>query len=115
MSLSLLVGNRLWGMIVCHNATPRPVSAALRGACQEIAEVVAARLFRMEAERRACGLLQARNRADALADALSEIQDTGGRDRAARADAAVLVRLHGTFRQGFTANPSAMAQSRPRR
>ena len=26
MSLSLLVGNRLWGMIVCHNATPRPVS-----------------------------------------------------------------------------------------
>jgi len=72
MSLSLLVGNRLWGMIVCHNATPHPVSAALRGACQEIAEVVAARLFRMEAELRASGFLQARNRADTLADALSE-------------------------------------------
>jgi two-component system, chemotaxis family, sensor kinase Cph1 len=75
MSLSLLVGNRLWGMIVCHHACPRMVSAPMRGACQELAEVVATRLFRMEAEQRASGFLQARTRADTLADALSDTPD----------------------------------------
>jgi chemotaxis family two-component system sensor kinase Cph1 len=113
MSLSLLVGNRLWGMVVCHNATPLRVSAALRGACQEIAEVVAARLFRMEAEQRASGFLQARNRADTLADALSETPElVAGIERRAPMllswfdCTALLGRIHGkSIRHGTAANP----------
>ncbi len=120
MSLSLLVGNRLWGMIVCHNATPRPVSAALRGACQEIAEVVAARLFRMEAEQRASGFLQARNRADMLADALSETPElAAGIERRAPmllswfGCTALLGRIHGKpIRHGTAANPPTTLPTR---
>jgi two-component system, chemotaxis family, sensor kinase Cph1 len=121
MSLSLLVGNRLWGMVVCHNATPHPVSAALRGACQEIAEVVAARLFRMEAEQRASGFLQARNRADTLADALSEAPElAAGIERRAPmllswfGCTALLGRIRGkSIRHGTAATPPATLPTPP--
>ena len=120
MALSLLVGNRFWGMIVCHSVTPRPVSAALRGVCQELAEVVAARLFRMEAERRASGFLQARNRADTLAEALSETPDlAAGIERRAPMllswfdCTALLGRIHGKpIRHGTAATPPQALPSR---
>ncbi|GEO40902.1 histidine kinase [Skermanella aerolata] len=113
MALSLLVGNRFWGMIVCHSATPRTVSAPLRGVCQELAEVVAARLFRRDAEHRATGFLQARNRADMLADALSESPDlVSGIERRAQMllswfdCTALLGRIHGKpVRCGTDATP----------
>lgn len=41
MSISLVEGNRLWGLISCHNATPRRVPAHVRTACDFLGQVVA--------------------------------------------------------------------------
>lgn len=40
-SISLLVGNTLWGLISCHNAEPRPLSLHIRTACELIGRVLA--------------------------------------------------------------------------
>ena len=34
MSISLLEGERLWGLVACHHREPRPVVAATRAACE---------------------------------------------------------------------------------
>lgn len=41
MSISLVEGDRLWGLISCHNATPRRVPAHVRTACDFLGQVVA--------------------------------------------------------------------------
>lgn len=40
MSISIVRDNRLWGMISCHNLTPRFVSYEVRQACELIAQVL---------------------------------------------------------------------------
>lgn len=75
--------------------------------------MVAARLFRRDAEHRATGFLQARNRADMLADALSESPDlVSGIERRAQMllswfdCTALLGRIHGKpVRCGTDATP----------
>lgn len=47
MSLSIIVGNELWGLIACHNETPRYVPADLRAACE-----LFARMFSLQLEAR---------------------------------------------------------------
>ena len=97
------------------------MSAPLRGVCQELAEVVAARLFRRDAEHRATGFLQARNRADMLADALSESPDlVSGIERRAQMllswfdCTALLGRIHGKpVRCGTDATPPPQTFWRP--
>ncbi len=49
MSLSLVVGGRLWGLIVCsHESGPRPLDYERRAACELVAEVTASTLTAKE-------------------------------------------------------------------
>lgn len=44
MSISIIVGNALWGLISCHNATPKRVPEHVRAACDLIGQVLALQL-----------------------------------------------------------------------
>ena len=46
--ISLVVGGDLWGLIACHNYTPRFVSFETRGVCELFAEIVATRIAALE-------------------------------------------------------------------
>jgi len=41
MSVSLIVKGELWGLISCHNATPRPVPVEKRTACEQVGQILA--------------------------------------------------------------------------
>jgi chemotaxis family two-component system sensor kinase Cph1 len=41
MSVSLMVKGQLWGLISCHNATPRPVPFDNRTACEQLGQILA--------------------------------------------------------------------------
>jgi two-component system, chemotaxis family, sensor kinase Cph1 len=41
MSVSIVVEGRLWGLISCHNAAARPVSAHIRAACDFLGQLLA--------------------------------------------------------------------------
>ncbi|WP_313031868.1 ATP-binding protein [Massilia alkalitolerans] len=41
MSVSLIVKGKLWGLISCHNAEPRPVSVEKRTACEQLGQILA--------------------------------------------------------------------------
>jgi chemotaxis family two-component system sensor kinase Cph1 len=41
MSVSLMVKGKLWGLISCHNATPRPVGFEERAACEQLGQILA--------------------------------------------------------------------------
>jgi two-component system, chemotaxis family, sensor kinase Cph1 len=41
MSVSIVVGGRLWGLIACHHRTPRHVPYSVRMACDVLAQVLA--------------------------------------------------------------------------
>jgi len=53
MSLSLVIGGRLWGMIACHHHSPRAVPYPARLACEAMAQVVSATVSGIEANERA--------------------------------------------------------------
>ncbi|OON62046.1 ATPase [Massilia sp. KIM] len=40
MSVSLLVKGKLWGLISCHNTSPRPVSVEQRTACEQLGQIL---------------------------------------------------------------------------
>lgn len=44
MSLSLVRGGKLWGLIACHHRTPRPLPFALRAGCEVFAQMVSLQL-----------------------------------------------------------------------
>jgi len=44
MSLSIMIGDTLWGLIVCHNGTARHVAADLRLACELFAQLFSLQL-----------------------------------------------------------------------
>ena len=48
MSVSILRGDRLWGLIACHNLAPRHVSHDARQACEMVAQVLAWQIGVME-------------------------------------------------------------------
>lgn len=56
MSLSIMIGERLWGLIACHNDSPRYIAADLRLACELFAQLFSlqldARIERATAQRR---------------------------------------------------------------
>ena len=41
MSVSLIVKGKLWGLISCHNAEPRPVPVEKRTACEQLGQILA--------------------------------------------------------------------------
>ncbi|MEO8859364.1 MAG: ATP-binding protein [Burkholderiaceae bacterium] len=48
MSVSLVVGGRLWGLISCGHRTPRRVPARLRSACESIGRIVSLQIAALE-------------------------------------------------------------------
>ena len=48
MSISILVGNELWGLISCHNEAPRQVSPAVRNGCDFLAQILAMQISATE-------------------------------------------------------------------
>ncbi|KNE25478.1 MULTISPECIES: ATP-binding protein [Achromobacter] len=68
MSLSIVIGDRLWGMIACHHHGPRPIPYPARLACEALAQVLSAALANIEGAERAA---QARRNA-ALVSELTE-------------------------------------------
>ena len=50
MSISIVVGGRLWGLFACHHATPRLVPYGLRMSCVVLSDIVSALVERHLAE-----------------------------------------------------------------
>ncbi|CAL8977922.1 Phytochrome-like protein cph1 [Rhodoplanes serenus] len=50
MSVSILRGDRLWGLIACHNRAPRHIGHDARQACEMVAQVLAWQIGVMEEE-----------------------------------------------------------------
>lgn len=48
MSVSVLRDGRLWGLIACHNDTPRHIPFELRAACELLGQVVSIRIAALE-------------------------------------------------------------------
>ncbi|EDX86013.1 PAS fold family [Synechococcus sp. PCC 7335] len=48
MSISLIVENRLWGLIACHHSQPRSVSLDIRNACEFLGQIASLELFRQQ-------------------------------------------------------------------
>ena len=48
MSVSILVDGRLWGLVSCHNATPRRLNAQARTACDLLGKVVSQQISNRE-------------------------------------------------------------------
>ncbi|MBB1596843.1 ATP-binding protein [Achromobacter sp. UMC46] len=53
MSLSIVIGGRLWGMIACHHHSPRPIPYPARLACEALTQVLSAALANIEGSERA--------------------------------------------------------------
>ena len=48
MSISLIVEDRLWGLIACHHSQPKRVSAETRSACEFLGQMASLELFRQQ-------------------------------------------------------------------
>ena len=44
LTVSIVIGNRLWGMIACHHCAPRPADSATRSVCEVIGRIFAAQI-----------------------------------------------------------------------
>ena len=52
LTISLLHGNRLWGMLACHHRTPKSIDARLRAACQMLGQVFSLQVVAQEGRER---------------------------------------------------------------
>jgi light-regulated signal transduction histidine kinase (bacteriophytochrome) len=75
MSISIISGGRLWGLIACHNAVPKPVSPAVRTAADLFGMFVSMRVAAREQEETMSRYERAQHVRDALALRLSEARD----------------------------------------
>ena len=64
MTVSIIVGNRLWGMIACHRPAPHRVDHSTRSVCELIAQTLASQV----ALRTENGVLQLRSKSRQLLD-----------------------------------------------
>jgi chemotaxis family two-component system sensor kinase Cph1 len=53
MSLSIVVQDRLWGLLACHHASPRRVPYSIRIACDVLTQMLASTVQNLEARERA--------------------------------------------------------------
>jgi light-regulated signal transduction histidine kinase (bacteriophytochrome) len=72
---SLVVGNRLWGLIACHHYSPRFVHFEVRAACELLAESVATRIAALESFAQAQSELSARRLEQRMVEAISREGD----------------------------------------
>ncbi|MES2758797.1 MAG: ATP-binding protein [Pseudomonadota bacterium] len=59
MSISIVVGGRLWGMLACHHMAPRQVPYSIRMAADVLAQVLASSVQTLEARGHAAGIERA--------------------------------------------------------
>jgi chemotaxis family two-component system sensor kinase Cph1 len=59
MSVSIVIGGRLWGMIACHHMTPRRVPYPIRMAVDVMAQVIAATVQSLDAQAREAAIARA--------------------------------------------------------
>ncbi|MFM0137990.1 GAF domain-containing protein [Caballeronia grimmiae] len=80
MSMSILVDDKLWGLISCHHATPRLPPFEVRTACEHVAQIVSLQLearetqsesqYRLELRRMLSKLLSSMANTDSFVEAL---------------------------------------------
>lgn len=96
MSMSIIVGERLWGLISCHHGSPRTPAFELRSACEHIAQILSLQIEASEAQSEATYRLDLRRTLGAL---LAQMANTENFVDALAADAKDLL--------GFTASAGA--------
>nr|WP_051180577.1 ATP-binding protein [Caballeronia insecticola] len=80
MSMSILVNDKLWGLISCHHATPRLPPFEVRTACEHVAQIVSLQIearetqdeahYRLELRRMLSKLLSSMANTDSFVEAL---------------------------------------------
>ncbi len=78
MSISIISGGRLWGLIACHNSVPKPVAPAVRSAADLFGMFVSMRVAAREQEDTMLHYERAQQVRDTLAHRLSEAPDFDG-------------------------------------
>ncbi|QEI06125.1 GAF domain-containing protein [Pigmentiphaga aceris] len=72
MSVSIIVEGRLWGLISCHHATPKPVSMHTRSACDVLGRMLSLQVEAKEANSDALRRLELRNIMVRMLSAMSD-------------------------------------------
>lgn len=95
LSVSIVLGQELWGMIVCHAGRPVPVPYEMREACKHLAAALAQQIETIEVKHRAGEAEQlASRREDALAK-LAEADAVGAEIKRRLPEILDLVPAHG--------------------
>ena len=68
-SVSILDGHKLWGLMICHNITPKPIAQALRSRCLELAILYIKRYQKLKIE-------QAKLEWSGLADPFAHLRES---------------------------------------
>jgi chemotaxis family two-component system sensor kinase Cph1 len=66
MSVSIVRGGALWGLIACHHTTPRHVSFELREICKQIGQMLSQQIATREEAERSAQMLRLREAQDQL-------------------------------------------------
>lgn len=72
---SIMVGGHLWGLVACHHETPRRPPAAIRAACDLLAEALGTRIAALESFNQAQAELSVRRLEQRLVEAISREGD----------------------------------------
>jgi diguanylate cyclase (GGDEF)-like protein len=117
--VSLIVAGRLWGMLVCHHNSPRPVNADQRALLDLVGQVMSVMLGSLTESEQSANRLQRQRALGAIAAAVAKHEETMTTGFAARAgDLVNLVPAHGaivtvgeqTIVVGHTPGPEALAR-----
>jgi two-component system, chemotaxis family, sensor kinase Cph1 len=73
LSFSLVLGNRLWGLIACHHSRPRRLPLPIRERCAEIAQIFALSISGYQSTRRLLEVGESDHDISLLIDALRRI------------------------------------------
>jgi len=91
MSVSVVTGGRLWGLISCHHATPKHLSHELRSLCAHVGAVLSQRIAALEEAEAHAEHRRLQDARDGLLRALAELDDParGLRERLAELGRAI--------------------------
>jgi light-regulated signal transduction histidine kinase (bacteriophytochrome) len=72
---SLVVGDKLWGLVACHHYSPRNIPFEARAACEVLAEAIATRVAALESFAQAQAELSVRRLEQRMIEAISQDGD----------------------------------------
>lgn len=78
MSISIVVNDRLWGLISCHHADPQPVGFQTRTACELLGSVLSLQVETQEVHNRSQRLLGSRQHIVQLLSAMADRDSVSG-------------------------------------